>query len=426
MNKNRKKRKLIIAAAVSVSIAAALAGCGTAQNNSTPEPVSASQTAEAQVLPQATSPAAKVAEIIMTSANVTSNGALDATDFFTDRDLQQSADLTDAVSYTVKDGETIRITTEGVYVISGTAANAQILVEAADTDKVQLVLDGVSITNDSIPCIYVKSADKVFVTTTDSENSLSVTGTFSADGDTNTDAAIFSKDDLVLNGTGTLKISSSDNAVSSKDDLKVTGGTYEISCGGTALEANDSIVIADGTFRFTSCYDGLHAENDEDNTLGYIYICGGSFEINASDDGIHGTTTVQIDDGSFTISAAEGIEGTIVQINGGTIYIEASDDGINAAYKSAYSPYIEFNGGETTVVMGAGDTDGVDSNGDIYVNGGTINVSGQSAFDYDGTAQKTGGTIIVNGTETDTIQNQMMGGGMGGPGGMGGFGGPGR
>ena len=71
--------------------------------------------------------------------------------------------------------------------------------------------------------------------------------------------------------------------------------------------------------------------------------------------------------------------------------------------------------------MAQGDTDGVDSNGNLYINGGTISVNAQSPFDYDGEAQHNGGTIIVNGTETDQITNQMMGGGMmGGPGGMGG------
>ena len=95
--------------------------------------------------------------------------------------------------------------------------NASIIVNAGDEDKVQIVLDGVSITNESTPCIYVKSADKVFVTTTDSENTLTVTGSFTADGDTNTDAVIFSKDDLVLNGVGTLTISSTDNGIAGKD-----------------------------------------------------------------------------------------------------------------------------------------------------------------------------------------------------------------
>ncbi|MBQ7499998.1 MAG: hypothetical protein IJT91_03795, partial [Clostridia bacterium] len=80
----------------------------------------------------------------------------------------------------------------------------------------------------------------------------------------------------------------------------------------------------------------------------------------------------------------------------------------------AYTPAVEINGGDITIVMGAGDTDAIDSNGNIIITGGTIDVTGQSAFDYDGQAQFTGGTLIVNGQQVDSIPNQMMGGGMGG------------
>ena len=143
--------------------------------------------------------------------------------------------------------------------------------------------------------------------------------------------------------------------------------------------------------------------------------------MNADEDTIHATTTVQIDGGDLTLTGAECIEATSIQINEGTINITASDDGINAGQKSSQlSPVFEMNGGEVTITMGAGDTDGVDSNGDIYINGGTISISGQSTFDCDGNAVYNGGTIIENGKETNTITNQMMGGH-----GMGGFGGPG-
>lgn len=247
--------------------------------------------------------------------------------------------------------------------------------------------------------------------TTSADSALSVTGSFKKDGDTNTDGVIFSRSDLVLNGTAILTVSSTDNGIVSKDDLKVTGGTYQITASSKAFEANDSIQISDGNFTLKAGTDGLHAENDEDDSLGYIYVSGGTFHITAGDDGIHAVSLLQIDDGTFNIIAAEGMEATYVQINGGTINIQASDDGINAGKKSsAYTPTIEFNGGNITITMGAGDTDGVDSNGNIIVNGGTISVTGNSTFDYDGTAQINGGTIIVNGQETDTIPNQMMGG----------------
>ena len=355
-------------------------------------------------------------EAVTTTVNSYEKGILDTTDLFTDRDLTQTADTSEAQYFTVSDGQDITIKEAGVYVISGTASEVTITVDAADDDKVQIVLDGVSITNKDFPCIYVKNADKVFVTTSGT-NSLEVTGSFTTDGDTKTDAVIFSKDDITLNGTGTLTINSSDNGISGKDDLKITGGTINITAADAAIEANDSIRIADGNITINATNDALHAENDDDNSKGYIYICGGTLNLTAGDDGIHGTTVVQIDGGTIDITAAECIEGTYVQINDGTININASDDGINAANKSSsYTPTIEVNGGYLTVNMGQGDTDGLDANGNLYINGGTIDVTAQSPFDYDGTAEYNGGTIIVNGEETNEITNQFMGGPGGGQG----------
>lgn len=362
-----------------------------------------------------------------TSINVSVSGMMSADDIFTDRDLQQTADLTSAVNYTVSDDSDITITSEGVYVIAGTAENCTIIVDAASEDKVQIVLDAVSITNTDSPAIYVKSADKVFVTTTDSINTLKVTGTFTADGTTNTDAVIFSKDDVVINGTGTLNISSTGNGITSKDDLKITGGTLNITCTDDALEANDSVAIAGGNITINTDKDGIHCENDEDDTVGYVYICGGTLDISSDDDAIHGTTIVQIDGGTITVNGHEGIEGTYIQINDGTITVNASDDGINAASKSkSYTPTVEITGGDLTVKMGSGDTDAIDSNGNLYITGGNISITAQSPFDYDGAGKMTGGTVIVNGTQITTLTNSMMGGGMqGGFGGQqGGFGGP--
>ena len=359
-----------------------------------------------------------------TRSGYSSSGSalLDAGELFTSRDLEQSADLSEAQTLTVSDGQQITISSEGVYVLRGSAKNATVIVDADSSAKVQLVLDGLSITNDDFPCIYVKSADKVFVTTL-SDSSLSVTGTFASDGDTNTDAVIFSKDDLTLNGTGTLTISSTENGVSCKDDLKLTGGSYVVTAASKCFEANDSIRVAGGSYTLSAGTDGLHAENDEDDSLGYIYIGGGQFSIRAGDDGIHAKAFVQIDGGSFTIGAAEGIEATAVQLNDGSISIESWDDGVNAARKStAYAVCVEINGGEINIVMGAGDTDGIDSNGSLIVNGGTVNITGSSGFDYEGSASYNGGTLILNGQTLDSIPNQMMGGagGMGGMGGMGG------
>ena len=350
---------------------------------------------------------------------------LDSAELFSSRDLNQSADLSEAAYYTLSDGEDIHITAEGVYVLSGSAADVTVYVDAGKEDKVEIVLDGVTVTNAGFPVIYARTADKLFVTVS-ADSALSVTGSFASDGDTNTDGVIFSRCDLVVSGTAALTISSTDNGIVGKDDVKVTGGVIDITAASKAIEANDSIRIADGALTLTAGTDGLHAENDDDDALGYIYIGGGTISILAGDDGIHAVSVVQIDGGDIAVRAAEGIEGTYIQINSGVIGIQATDDGINAAQKSgSYTATLEINDGEITVTMGSGDTDGIDSNGNIIVNGGTINVTGSSTFDCDGTAQYNGGTIIVNGQQIDYIPNQMMGGrgGMGGNMGNGGMGG---
>lgn len=346
-----------------------------------------------------------------TSTSAASTGLLNSSDIFTKRDLEQEVDTSSATKYTVTDEEDITISKEGTYVISGTSKNTSIIVDVTDEEKVNLVLSDLDITNDNTPCIYVKNADKVFVTVTNTNN-LKVTNTFTSDGETNTDAVIFSKDDLVINGTGTINITSTANGITSKDDLKITGSTINITCTEDALEANNSIAIADGNITINSEKDGLHAEYSDDSSVGYIYISGGELNITAADDAIHATTIIQVDGGSITTTSREGLEATYIQINDGTLNIKATDDGMNAGNKSnKYTTTIEINGGDITIDMGQGDTDAIDSNGNLYINGGTINITAQSPFDYDGEGELNGGEVTVNGSKIDELTNQMMGGG---------------
>lgn len=335
---------------------------------------------------------------------------LDVSDMFTERDLEQTADLENATYITLVSDEDVSITEEGVYVISGDVSNVTIEIDADDEAKVQLVLDGVSIVNTDEPAIYVVTADKVFITLSDSTNYLEVSGNYAS---TSIDAVIFSKSDLVLNGTGSLEVvSNAGNGITSKDDLKITGGTYTIQAAKDAIEANDSIRIYDGEISIVAGKDGLHSENDADNTLGYIYIYNVQMNISASDDGIQGNAIVQIDNGTINIETSlEGIEGTYVQINGGEIDIYATDDGINATQKSSYDVVLEINGGTITVKMSSGDTDALDSNGDLYINGGTVNITANSAFDYNGTGELNGGTVTVNGEVVTVLTQSQMGGG---------------
>ena len=371
------------------------------------------------------------------------------------------------------DGDDVTITAAGTYVLSGTLTDGSITVAAGEEDKVQLVLTGVSVTNSDGPALYVQSGDKVFLTlAAGTDNSFSDGGGYTAtDGDTDLDAAVFSRSDLTINGGGSLTVTGSNkHGIVSKDDLVITGGTITVTAQNVALGGKDCVKIAAATLDLTAGTDGIRSDNEEDEDRGYVYIhsgnititagtdgiqaatvlyvaggtitvdasddslhsdgsvtiSGGTLTLSSGDDGIHADVTLTIEGGTFDITAAEGLEATVITINDGDVSIEASDDGINAARKSsAYTPLVEINGGNITVVMGPGDTDGVDSNGNIVINGGTVNVSAGSSFDYDGTGVINGGTVMVNGQQVDTLPNQMMGGPgmggmMGGPGGMGG------
>ena len=361
------------------------------------------------------------------SAGSSSASAINPADLFSERDhagtydeseaqaitLNGTAASSDASGVTV-DGGTVTITAEGVYVISGTLDDGMIIVDA-DGAKVQLVLNNADITSKTSAAIYVKQADKVFVTLAEgSSNSLTNGGTFTAIDENDIDAVIFAKDDITLNGSGSLTIESpAGHGVVSKDELTVTGGTYTITAAKNGLSGKDSIAVSDGTFNITAGADAVHGDNDEDSAKGFVYIGGGTFTISAGDDGIHSSSGLAIVDGTIDIAESyEGLEGLTIDIRGGAISLKASDDGLNAAggndgsggfggdmFAVNDNAYISIAGGTLNITASG---DGIDSNGNITVSGGTTIVSGpdnsgNGAFDYNGTASITGGTLIAAG-----------------------------
>ena len=204
-------------------------------------------------------------------------------------------------------GSTVTISREGCYILRGELTDEQIIVDAGDTDQVQLVLDGVSITcSDSSP-ILVRNADKVKVTlAADSENTLTDGASYAEDDD-NPDAALFSKDDLILNGSGTLTATGNyKHGIAGNDDLVITGGTYNVTSVSHALRGNDSVCILDGTFNLTSEKDGIQASNTEDADKGWVQIDGGTYTITSSGDGIQAETDLTINGGTSPSSAVVG------------------------------------------------------------------------------------------------------------------------
>ena len=196
-----------------------------------------------------------------TAAGTASDIAKDASELFTDRDYNDdyaedgsvhitlNGDSAEADSDAVRiSGTIVTVTEAATYVISGTLDDGMLVVDAPDTAKVQLVFDGVQITSRTSAALYVLEADKVFLTLAEgTENALSNGGEFVAVDDNNIDAALFSKQDLTLNGAGSLTVTSpAGHGVVCKDDLVITGGTYTVYAASHGIDANDSVRIADG------------------------------------------------------------------------------------------------------------------------------------------------------------------------------------
>lgn len=250
------------------------------------------------------------------------DGILDSSDMFTDRDKEIGYDEESAIKINMSDDEstadsdsveiednTITITDEGTYILTGTLSDGQIIVNAENA-KVQLVFNNVDITCETSAAVYVKSAEKVFITTAaSSENKVNTSGEFVAIDDNNIDAAIFSKSDLTLNGSGNLEVTCGNgHGIVSKDDLVITSGEYVVTASNHALSGKDSVRIAGGTFELTAGKDGIHSENTDDEQKGFVYIEQGNFTIVSDGDGIDASYVVEIVDGSFDITAGGGYE----------------------------------------------------------------------------------------------------------------------
>lgn len=283
---------------------------------------------------------------------------------------------------TAVDG-TVSVSAAGTYVVSGSIADGRIVVEAGDEDKVQIVLSNASVCSQDGPAISILSADKCFVTLEqDSTNALVDGSAYTLEeGAGEPNAALYCKADLTLNGTGSLSIEGNwQHAVCSKDDLVITGGTYDVSAVEDAFRGKDCVKIADGSFTVDAGGDGFVSTNEEDETRGFVSIDGGTFDISAQDDGIqaytharlaggefsidsgddavhsdgsasvaggaydivaaddafHAETTLEVIDGTArVVSCYEGLEAQCVYLRGGTVHVTADDDAVNAASSSA-------------------------------------------------------------------------------------------
>lgn len=320
---------------------------------------------------------------------------------------------------------TITITSAGTYAVSGILDDGQIVIDVKDEGTVRLVLNGAEIHNSSTSPIYVEEAGKTIITLQEgTENLVSDGATYvypDAAADESSDepnSAIFSKDDLTINGTGKLVVQGNyNNGITSKDKLKITGGTLEIHAVDDGLMGRDLVAVQEGELTIEAGGDAIKTTYDTDATKGFIVITGGTINIDAGDDGIHSETAIAIAGGTIDIvKSNEGIEAPTIVISDGKTSVVASDDGMNVAggdgesaneggpgggqFATASTNKLTISGGYLSVESQG---DGLDSNGSIVMTGGTVVVNGPTgnnngSLDYDGTFEMTGGVIVSAGS----------------------------
>lgn len=320
--------------------------------------------------------------------------------------------------------DAVTFTKGGTYILQGEMKEKQIRIDAKG-EKVQIVLNGVQIKNTDLAAIYVKNSEKTILTLAKGkDNVLSTSGDLSKK-DSNIDATIFAESILTINGDGQLSVGSANSAIASTKDLRVTGGKIQANATSHSLKAANELSIADGEFVLKAGKDALHSENEENADLGNIYIKDGTFSIRVEGEALDAIGNITIDGGTIDIvQSDEGMEAESIDINGGKISVISSDDGLNASYTDkkeilaalsgetvqtdandpnasvAESAYIQITGGELKINS---NTDGMDSNGSVYIRGGKVEIlgptsDGDSILDYDLNGVITGGELIGSGS----------------------------
>lgn len=212
--------------------------------------------------------------------------------------------------------EGITITESGEYVLGGKIDNGQIIVDIPDSDDkvVTLILNGVDVSCDNSSAVYVKNAKKVVLSlVADTTNTFTDGSDYVYDDEAEEEpnACIFSKDDLVIAGTGTLIVNGNfNNGIYSKDDLSITGGKINVEAVNHGIKGKDSISILDGDISIEADGDGMCSSNNVDEGEGFILIENGTYNITSGQDGIAAETCLLIKNGQFNITTGEGAKVT--------------------------------------------------------------------------------------------------------------------
>lgn len=283
----------------------------------------------------------------------------------------------DGNGVTVSDNNVVTINKGGIYELCGVMEDGQVLVKVNKKEEVQLILNNITISCSFGSAIYVEKAGTTTITVkNETINNLVETADYQYSDKSieEQDAALFSSDNMVINGKGKL----------------IVIGNY---CHG--IKAKDSLQIDNVDITITAKEDGINV-NDE-----YVQNSG-SLNIDAGDDGIHSTLTLTVNGGSQVINRCyEGLESEQILIREGNISIIADDDGMNAtASENGSTCYISIEGGTISITAKG---DGIDSNGNIKMSAGDVEIygptnDGNGSIDFEKDFILTGGTILAVGS----------------------------
>lgn len=342
------------------------------------------------------------------SKNVSGNTAISGETIEVDTNITLGDTISIYGSGVTVDGSKVVINSAGTYGFTGTLKDGQIVVNAGKEDNVKIVLNGVDITSTNSAPIYSMSSKNTYLVLQEgSENIVTDGENYVYEDETNDEpnATIFSKDDLFISGTGKLTVNSNyNNAITSKDDLKISEADINITSIADGLRGKDSVTISSGNININASGDGIKSNNIEDAEKGYVLIEGGTINITSLEDGIQAETNATVTGGDLTINSgggsensskesetwgdfgrpmdnknnssttteedtpsAKGIKGSnLVKIDGGNINIDSADDSIHS------NSNVEINGGVINISSG---DDGVHGDSIVDINSGEINIT---------------------------------------------------
>ncbi len=335
---------------------------------------------------------------------------------FSDRDLDGSYGIDEATKISVvdgvisidgdnavMDGTNVVLNAEGTYILSGNFSGNTVIVAAGDADKLQIVLNSCIIDNKNGPALYIKSADKVFITLAEgSVNKISDGKEYEyIDDETNVDSAIYSKEDLTINGSGTLTVVGNyKHGIVSKDELVIGAGTYDIISVKKAVNGKDCVKIYDCNMVINAGTDGICSNNDEKAERGFVYIENGNIDITSGNDGIQAETVLKLANPIIKICTGGGSANAPVRVEEKFGRREEESEQIEATAETTESTKGLKAGKDIIIIGGEYNIDTVDdaihANVAIKIEGGAFDLkSGDDGIHADNTLYITAGSINI-------------------------------